>query len=353
MSKTVSLRILENDDEDADLLNEVGDAYPPFEFQRFGSANGAHIYLVHAAGEFIGSLHLTHDQISGQEKWSIAFVESQKRHTHVPVISKEEGAEKLWQDRMGIIQLPNTPPHYEPLGPVPDDPDHYESLRKTAGKLVSFLAEEEGEDEDDFADTRDLAGDQREMIVSALKDAGFKIIRADYVDNKGTNQLTLEFSWPAPNAPTYVLGWRRAKEAMQPFLPLRHENYKVRKEGEGNGRIAIATVVKRAEENPNLWKVVQHSGQSGGAEAWYDIYFNGKVAGEAYLTAFSGIDDFAEHLREELSELNDIVPFDPKQWFMGGNAWGRGPAINWWRKNRSRLSNASPYTFNKDLLGEQ
>lgn len=344
MSKIVPLRLVE-EDEDAGLVNEVGDSYPLFQFQRFGSANGSHIYLVHAGQEFIGSLSLRHDPLSGSEKWSIAFIESQKRHTHIPVASKEEGAQLLWQDRMGIIQLPNNPPYYEPLGEVPDDPDHYESIKAKAKSLVSVLAED-GEEDEAFDDPKEVSYGQLENIISDLQAAGFKIL--NHEDSNGT--LTFSFSWPRPTASQYINGWKRAREIIEMYMPLRMENYKIRTEQIEGVPHSVAQITKRAEDDPHIWKVTQDPKAKEFGTAWFQIFYNGRLVGRAYMPSFNAPEENGEHLREELSHLNEIVPFDPRDWPETGNSWARGPAINWWRAHRDKIPNVSKYAFSKDLL---
>lgn len=344
MSKIVRLRLTE-EDEDAGLVNEVGDAYPPFSFDRFGSANGTQIYLVHAGQDFIGSLGLRHNPVNGAEKWFISFIKSQERHTHIPIATKEEGAQLLWKNQMGIIQLPNTPPHYEPLEQIPDDPDHYESVSRSAKNLVRFLSED-GEEDDDFDDTKDLSYGQLEGIITDLQAAGFKIL--GHEDNSGT--LTFSFSWPRPTASQYLNGWRRARAIIETYMPLRMENFKVTTQEIDGIKTAIARVTKRAENDPHIWKVTQDPKAKEFGTAWFQIFYNGRLVGRAYLPTFNAPEDIAEQLREELSHLNEIVPFDPKQWLETAHPGCSGTAMNWWRANRNKIPGVSKYSFFKDLL---
>jgi hypothetical protein len=212
MSKFIPLlRVLENgfDDEDEDigLPKEVGDAYPTFEFEPFGSVYNRHFVLVKVQGEFIGTLLKKMIKWPDTVEWYISFLKRRDVHTRIRVESAEEGAQKIWQDHIGITELPEIPQPYEPLPPVEGEPDHYENLRQTAKSLVAFLAE----------DVEDPKSEVPEPIQQ-LQTAGFKI--TEHIGNKA------RISWPADNQATYFSGVRRAKEILPGclFTESRHKN---------------------------------------------------------------------------------------------------------------------------------
>jgi len=345
-------RIIGETEDDDDLIKEVGAGYPRFEFEPFGSAYNRYTILVNVGGEFIGSLVKTIGKTKDDVAWHVAFLGKRQLHTYIPVATPEEGAQKLWQDHTGLTELPIVKEPYVPLPPDPDDPNHCENLQATAKNLVRFLSETE--DEKDFDEVKDYGYDQLEMVVQALQKAGFKVSES----RKHENVLYVTFSWPYTTVTSFLSGWRRAKEVMTPYISLRQGNYVVEKSPQT--KVATCRIIKRIEEDPNIWKIkpqmiARLNGRAPVANpVWFDIFFSGQKVGEAYLPAFSGSEDTAERLREEMAQLDQTVPFVPEQWPAEGNAFGSGPAIAWWRKNRPKLHDPeiNRHYFDRKLIGD-
>jgi hypothetical protein len=95
-----------------------------------------------------------------------------------------------------------------------------------------------------------------------------------------------------------------------------------------------------------LWKVKPAvKGQEGHAAGFWYIYYDDKLVGEVYLESFMAVSNNAEHLRELMARLHKIVPFNPDEWEKGGDAWSRGPAIQWWKANWRKLPDAENVTY--------
>lgn len=326
---TAVFKIVEDDDED--LTKIVGGGYPNFTVKFFGSSRGNRIFIVEAGDEFIGTL--VEKNTHPMEEWYIAFVAGRKMRTHVRVSSMIEGARKLWEDSQGLLQLPEIAAPYEPLLPPTGEPDHYESIKKTANNLVRFLSETEDGMED--ADFKDVDHDQLSLIVRTLDQAGFKILRSDKVDDT----MYIEFTWPVVNFTEYHSGWKKAREILAPYVSLRQGNFVVSKSGPRGNEIAKASIIKKTEADPTAWKVTPMVHEPGNHGAfWFEIYYQGILRGEIYLPTFNMSSDTAERLREELTHLNEIKPFSPLEWYPAvGNGFGNGTAFDWWRKNRQLL----------------
>ncbi len=200
-------RVIGEAEDDDDLVKEVGQGYPRFEFEPFGSAYNHYTALVKVNGEFIGSLVKVVGKTKEDVKWHIAFLAKRKVHTYVPVSTPEEGAQKLWQEHTGLVQLPVVKEPYDPLPPDPDDPNHYESLRRTAKSLVAFLAEDPETD-----------APKTPKPIRLLQQAGFKITES--TDSRA------RFSWPAGDRGAYFNGIRRAREIVRGgvFTEARYRN---------------------------------------------------------------------------------------------------------------------------------
>lgn len=304
---------LDSDDDD-DVLKDV--TGPGFEFQVLGSAHNTRFIMVKANGEFIGSLaNLGND-------WHIAYVKDRNIHTHWPVAGQQEGAEQLWLDRNKEIEIPEVFPPYLKIPPPLED-----SLKEKAHLLVNALAETDD-------DPKEVGYDQLDLIVMALKKAGFAVTDAKRDD--GTLEVT--FTWPAGNAVAYANGWKRAREVIGPYIALKYGDYQVVRAREGGiDRLATVTIRKSMETDPGLWKVSAHRSKPGAeyAQDFIDVIFNGQKVGEFF--ADGDVLYVAEVVREEMAQLNELIPFDPSKWTALGNAWGKGPAIDWWRKNRDKL----------------
>lgn len=321
-----------DDFEAGDDAKEFGGTYPPFKFSTAGIVYDKRIINVIAGDKFIGSLE------DRNGAWSVSWIKKRDLLTYIEVNGPQQGAELLWQEEIGAITLPiikRPPTHIPPFE---------ESLTDKATRLVDVLAE--GDDlDDDLKDAADFS--QPGIIVSLLKDAGFEIIRSDIID--GT--MYIEFTWAAGNTIAYVNGWKRAKELIDPYIKLRHGNYVVTRSSKDSDSTAKALIIKPVEDDPSLWKVDVGTTLAA-ADGFARLYFNNKLVGQAYIASFSPMSDTAERLREEMSELHKISPFDPAAWGPGGNAWGRGPAITWWQQNRNLLPNADKnrHFFDKKLL---
>ena len=197
----------ESEEEEYGLTKEVGEGYPQFDIEPFGSAYRTFIYLVKHDNMLLGSLSKKLGQTKGEVDWHISYLPRRQSHTYIPVSTPEEGARKLWQEYLGLIELPIVKPPYDPLPPDPDDPNHYESLQKTAKNLVTFLAE----------DPEDNAPKIPEPI-RLLERAGFKVTES--TDSKAT------VSWPATDQVAYFNGIRRIREVVKSstFTEARHRN---------------------------------------------------------------------------------------------------------------------------------
>lgn len=209
------------------MTKDIGDTYPEFKIERFGSANGSHFFTVSVDGEFIGTLVKKSVASPGsewpEEKWFIGFVAGRSMHTYVPIANQEEGAQILWQEHEGKIQIPELPQQHDPLVPPPDDPDHYESIRQKAAALVNLIVEN---DDVEVAETFH----EFDPAVDALTRAGFR------VENK-SNSMTV--SWPAESMNVLHSGVTRVKQILESALPSKYIGHVAR-----NNRTASMIVTK-------------------------------------------------------------------------------------------------------------
>lgn len=209
------------------MTKDIGDTYPEFQIERFGSANGSVFFSVSANGEFIGTVMQRYVASPGsewaQEKWFIVYVARHSMRTFVPVASQEEGAQMLWREHEGKLQIPERPYQHVPLVAPPDDPDHYESIQQKAAELVRLVTEN---DDVEVAQTVD----EFDEAVSALTQAGF------CVENK-PDALTV--SWPAESMNVLHSGVTRVKQILESSLPSKYVGHVAR-----NGRKASMTVTK-------------------------------------------------------------------------------------------------------------
>jgi len=187
------------------------------------------------------------------------------------------------------------------------------------------------EDEGNFM--KSFVYDQFTMAQYALKRAGFKVEEA----RREEDYYILKFSWPSPNMSIRLDGIRRAREVLEPFIRLRPNNHSVLRKNEEPPGISVCLVRARIEDDPKLWEVAQIHPAVNSAQAFFDILYNGQKAGEVFCTGFSGAIHQAIDIRDEMVALHKIFPFYPKGWEGEGTAWGSGPAVNWWRKNRDKL----------------
>jgi len=342
-------RIVDEDaDEDSDFLKEIGEGYPRFEYQTFGSAYRTEYTLVKANEEFIGTISKTWGKVADGSPWHINYVARRKQHTYIPISSPEEGAQQLWQEHTGLVELPVVHKPYEPLEPIPDDPRHYEGVQAAAHQLIQELVEDDWEEDD----SKEYGYDQLTMIVQALQQTGFKVTESRVQDGI----MSITFLWPYVNATGFIGGWKRAQEAIKPYINLRDGNYEVNKGWET--KTAVVKITKSIEDNPGLWKIkgqpVLYAQGVADNPVFFDIFYNDQKVGRAYLPAFNGSKDIAERMREEMVELDKIAPFNPGRWPPADDNFGHGPAITWWRKNRSQLKNpkANKYYFDRSLLAE-
>jgi len=235
----------------------------------------------------------------------------------------------------------------ERLRPRNEAKDH-QRVRRLVGKLI----DEADEDEPDF---KEFAFDPVASAVSALEGAGFKIERAD----REGDDIFLRFTWPAFNAVAYINGAKRALEAIRPFINVRHGDYRVDRELDEQGqKIARMFIRRKDDQAPWLWKIERipnyydHNVAPGdvvNTSAEYKIFFNGQEAGLFLAPNY----DVAERVREEMAQLHKVHGFYPPGWDAPGNAWGKGHAIEWWRRNRKKLGNVArsnePF-FDRGLL---
>jgi hypothetical protein len=223
------------------------------------------------------------------------------------------------------------------------------------------LSEDEPEEleNDDFDNPKDYSPGQLDLIAQALKKAGLHVELAREVEG----ELQIVFSWPFTGGQMYLNGWNRAASAMAPYIKLRQGNYGISKRLSDTDRrsgVATATIRKPAEENPGLWKIKGqpvHNERFGNIDSpvFYEIFFDGQKVGTAYMPRGVGSQgEEAEALREEMAALNQVIQFIPDQWPAEDEEWDSGPAIHWWRKNRSKLPfpNKNKYHFTNHLLGE-
>lgn len=201
------------------MTKDVGDTYPDFKIERFGSANGSHFFTVTVNGEFIGTLIKKSVAAPGaewEEKWFIAFVAGRSIHTYVPIENQEQGAEMLWREHEGQEVIPELPQQHEPLRPPPDDPDHYESIRQKAADLVNLIVEN---------DDVEVAQPVHEFdpAMTALINAGFHV---QTKPNGETNSLTV--SWPAESMNVLHSGVTRVKQILESALPSKYVGHVVR-----------------------------------------------------------------------------------------------------------------------------
>jgi len=198
------------------MTKDIGDTYPEFKIERFGSANGSHFFVVSVNGEFIGTLLKKMVASPGsewaEEKWFIAYVAGRSMHTYVPVESQQQGAEMLWQSHEGQIEIPELPHQYDPLVAPPDDPDHYESIRQKAAALVDLVVEN---DDVEVAQTVN----EFEEAVNALTSAGF------CVENQADSMTV---SWPAENMNVLHSGVTRVKQILESALPSKYVGHVAR-----------------------------------------------------------------------------------------------------------------------------
>lgn len=195
---TTSLDRLIEADEDETVLKDIGGGYPRFTFEPFGLAYNHEIILVKVGDEFIGSLARKTTGTPVQEEWYIAYLPKRRIHTHIRVASAEEGAQKLWQEHAGLVELPEIHRPHEPLPPLPDEPEHYENLHRTARNLVNLLSENEDEEE---------LLQKTPGHFQMLRQAGFEI-----TENSDSH---IKISWPALSQIAYVNGLRRAREILE------------------------------------------------------------------------------------------------------------------------------------------
>ena len=221
-------------------------------------------------------------------------------------------------------------------------------------RLVSNLIDETEDEEVDF---KDIAFDTLGSAREALESAGFKIEQAERIKD----EILLKFTWPAPNAVAYINGAKRAREAIAPFIPIRHRDAKVdRKLDNQNQMIARMFIRRPYEETPWLWqtkRVPNYYDQNippGDTQlvalspGTYKILFNDKVVGEVQSDRGH---ETVERIRDEMAQLHKILPFHPQGWNAPGNAWGTGRAVEWWRKNRHKLGKtANDYYFDRGML---
>jgi hypothetical protein len=247
----------------------------------------------------------------------------------------------MWvPDKAGLEQ----PPSFNSPRAAAEWFDQYRQRPESiADSLVRQILE--NDDDDDGLDIKDLTDDPISDTAIALRVAGFNVETAE----QERGNVVIVCTYARPTATAYVEGAKRAREIIDPMVgPLSPGDLTAQHYWEGQEHRTRLTLRKPFEQESRLWQMVK---QSGGHEATYRIVFNWQNVGEVYTDP-----EGARRLRLEMSLLNDIVSFDPQGPDEGGNAWAKGPAITWWRRNRQQLPQerrVAEHYLDKNILVER